>query len=173
MGIFLKTSENNHDRLITVQRDWAHLLDFENQDYVLNVKKLCFATEFQLSVKELWKPFKTYMLVQNKLDIRGSEEIEIDLGKKSTILSIFRKRIADTKRSIRRICNASYFMHISSTGNGSGRKGNKKENPVSNDNKNKNKKGNRALRKIYPSGKFYTYIEKNFHLILQRLILIY
>ena len=53
-------------------------------------------------------------------------------------------------------------MHNSSTGNGSGRRGNKKENPVSNDEKNKNKKGNRALRKIYPSSKFYIYIDKKF-----------
>ena len=31
MGIFLKASETNYDCLITVQRDWAHLLDFEIQ----------------------------------------------------------------------------------------------------------------------------------------------
>jgi len=75
------------------------------------------------------------MLVQNKLDITGSKEIEMSPGKKSIILCIFRKRIADTKKNLRRTCNNSYLMHISSTGNGLGRRGNKKENLISNDEK--------------------------------------
>ena len=133
-----------------------------NPDYVVNIKKLCFAIEFKLSVKELLNPFKTYMLVKNRVGISDNEEFEVGPGKKSTILHFFRKSIADTKSNLKRTCNSHYQMHISSTGNGSGGKGNKKEIPVSNDQKNENKKGNRALQKIYASGKFYIYIQKEF-----------
>ena len=115
------------------------------------------------------KSFKTYMFVENKVDITGNKEFEISpkrslqflisSGKYLLILGLTREGLV----SIPIVC-------ISYTGNGSCNKGNKNKNPDSNYKINENNKKTRHYR-IYIHLVNYILISKRiFHLTWQCLI---